>query len=158
MKKRRGEIILSALLTVVGIAAVIIIQMQKSSALSNTGATTFKTFPTVYGVLLTLLSAVNLLFSLSAAYKEERAQAQNGAQEAAENNTVTYLRVAAMFVLTLVFTILLKKINFGLLAFVFLFLSFFVLGRKKVGVNLVVSLVGSGLIYVIFKVLLKLPL
>lgn len=158
MKKRRGEIILSALLTVVGIAAVIIIQMQKSSALSNTGATTFKTFPTVYGVLLTLLSAVNLLFSLSAAYKEDRAQEQNGAQEAAENNTVTYLRVAAMFVLTLVFTILLKKINFGLLAFVFLFLSFFVLGRKKVGVNLVVSLVGSGLIYVIFKVLLKLPL
>ena len=164
MRKRLGELIMSALFVAVGLAAILIIQAQTSASISNTGATTFKTFPTVYGVLLVVLAGANFLLVIFKALREDRAAKQSGVDQAGstpeekKQKLKVGLRVAGMFLLTLALALLLKKIHFALLVFVFLFLSFLLLGQKKVWLNALVSAVGSGLIYVIFVILLKLPL
>ena len=164
MKKRLGELIMSALFVIVGIVAILVIQAQISTSLSNTGATTFKTFPTVYGALVILMAGANFLSVLLTGLREDRAARAAGTEEQAltpegrkkkQQNT---LRVACMFILTLAFALLLKRIPFVLLVFVFLFLSFLLLGQKKLWLNAIVSAVSSGVIYVIFVMLLKLSL
>lgn len=164
MKKRMGELIMSALFFVMGIAAIANIQMQDSSALNNTGATTFKSFPTVYGVMIAILSGLNFINTLRAALREREENADAAPKSSGEpvediaGARIVTLRVAGMFILTVIFALLLKKVHFALLVAVFLFASFFLFGRKKLVVNAVISAGGSIVIYIVFVILLKLPL
>lgn len=165
MRKRLGELIMSAVFVAVGLIAILVMQTQTSSALANTGATTFRTFPTAYGILIIALAGFNFISALLKGLKEDREAKAAGlptyeepsAEEKKEKRTGD-LRTAGMFVLTLAMALLLKKVNFALLVFVFLFLSFFLLGQKKVWVNLIVAAVGSAVVYATFVFFLKLPL
>lgn len=158
-KKATGELILSMLFALVGVASVLIIKGTETNAISNTGATDFSTFPTIFGSILAMLSFINA----GRAFRETRKETADNT-EVAENaeekqkQHMIHIRVAIMFALCLAFALLLKKVSFAVLSFVFLFLSFYVLGQKKLLVNALVSLAGSGLIYMVFIVLLKLPL
>lgn len=166
MKKKTGELIMSCLFVALGIAAIAVIHGQSSTAISNTGATTFKTFPTLYGIMIIVLAGMNAV-KLIVAYKHEKkiaakesltGEKPNDDEEAQKLNRTIAIRVAGMFFLSLAFAVLLKKVHFALLCFVFLFASFTLLGRKKVWLNTIVSAVGSGAVYLIFVILLKLPL
>lgn len=166
MKKRTSELVLSLILVAVGIFAIVVIQAQSTTAVNNTGATTFRTFPTVYGALIIVFAGINAGRLVLEGLREDKALRAAGKKEEAAPLTEEEradrrriaLRVAGMFLLTLGFALLLKKIHFALLVFVFLFLSFLLLGRRKIWLNAVVSAVGSGLVYLIFEILLKLPL
>lgn len=157
---------MSCLFVALGIAAIAVMYAQSSEAVGNTGATTFKTFPILYGAMIIVLAGINaarlILVSLreKKALKKEASKPEAAADDAQaqKKSRITAFRVAGMFLLSLVFALLLKKVNFALLCFLFLFVSFAILGRKKLWLNAVVSAVGSGLVYLIFVILLKLPL
>lgn len=166
MNKKTGELILSGLFLALGIAAIAVINSQNTTAVSNTGATTFKTFPTVYGIMIVVLAAVNIARLLAASAREKRLAAKsepeggkaNNGWGDSQNSRIIAVRVVGMFLLSVAYALLLKKLHFALLCFLFLMASFTLLGRKKIWLNAVVSAVGSGVVYLIFVILLKLPL
>lgn len=166
MKKKTGELIMSCLFVALGIAAIAVIHAQSSEAVGNTGATTFRTFPILYGIMIVVLAGINAVRLILVSLREKKAPKNEECaaeaiavdEEAKKKSRITAFRVAGMFLLSLAFAMLLKKVNFALLCFLFLFISFAVLGRKKIWLNAVVSAVGSGLVYLIFVILLKLPL
>lgn len=166
MSKRLGELILSGFFIAIGIAAIIIIQLQTTTAVGLTGATTFKTFPTVFGAMVVIFAGINAVKLIIEGMTEKRraneanedAEKQELTGEEKKRQRIVALRVTGMFLLTVAFALLLKQIHFALLVFVFLFLSFLLLGRRKIWANTIVSAVGSGVVYLLFAVLLNLPL
>lgn len=165
MKKRIAEQAMSLFFLLVGVAAIIIIQAQKTSAMRVTGATTFKSFPTFCGILIVSLSAISLFTSIVKGIAEDKANAGalkftegEVSMEVPAQKRLIAIRVICMFLMTLAFALLLKKVHFFLLVSVYLFLSFLLLGRNKILQNLAVSVGGTGIIYVVFVTLLKLSL
>lgn len=160
VKSKRGELLLSIFFAAVGVFSVVHIQLQTTLNANPNDQTNFKTFPTVWGILLLLFAGINIVRLIVASRKEKSEQTKIKEKSADEKKKQLLVlgRTVGIFILLACFTLLLKKINLGILVFAFLFLSFRVLGQKKYLVNLIVSLLGSALIYTVFIVLLKLPL
>lgn len=149
---------MSLLFALTGIAAMIIIGNQKAGILSNTGTTDFRTMPIFAGAMLTMLSLVNGGRVIARGYRmkeQPQPQAEDGEKK---HRQITRIRVILMFLLCLALAVFMKVVPFLILIFGFLFLAFLILGQKRIRVNLAVSVLGSGMIYLIFIVMLKLPL
>lgn len=159
-KEKRGELIFSILFAVVGILSIVIIQNQAALNINPTDPTNLATFPTAWGMLLLLFSVINIIQVILKEFKERGTKKEiiEPTEEEKRTQKIVYLRVISIFVLLICFAFLLKKLNFGLLVFGFLFLSLRIFGQKRYIVNLIVSLIGGALVYAIFIMFLKLPL
>lgn len=160
-RKSRGEMVLSLLFAFVGCAGIMVIRNQQTTALSNTGATDFRTLPMFAGSALALLSFINAGRLLVVEWSVGR---KKGVQEQVEtepekiHQTITRVRVISMFFLCLALALLMKRMSFAMLIFLFLLSAFTVLGQRQLWRNILVSMLGSGFVYLVFIVFLKLPL
>lgn len=158
-KKAKGELLMSILFAFLGVGAVFVIHYQETGALSNTGATDFRTLPTFAGAMLVIFSLANAGKTLAGSFRNHETQDEMSEKtQNTENSRRVRLRIILMFLLCLTLALLMKNMSFPVLVFGFLFLAFLVLGQKNMLVNAAVSLLGSGFIYVVFIILLKLPL
>lgn len=155
-KKDKGELSLSLLFALFGLGAVVGILHQEGGGLSNTSSTNFRTLPVFSGVLLILFSLMNAAGLWRKWRRETKTQECETRDKIPEQESK--LRLWIFYLLCVGFALLLKNMMFAVLVFLFLLSAFRVLGQKRMHVNILVALAGSGMIHLIFIVLLKLPL
>lgn len=159
MKDAAKDLVLSLVLFALGLGALLYIQYGPGVALqvSRDAQITFRSFPTAIAGLLMLLTA---LYAAASALAWVRAAKGGGPTGPIPVPPLPYvpLRVAAVVVLLIGFTLLLGKVPLFALAAIFLFIAFFIFGTTRWARMAVVALAGGAFFHGLFVVVLKLPL
>lgn len=157
---KSGEITFCLFLIGLGAFAYIYINTFRQASASNNETFNFAAIPSIWSlVLIALVLAHMATLFLGRGRESDPCQlSKQELEEQKKNNIKIGLRTLFAFVALFLFVVLLNKINFFLLIALFLLSMFYILGQKSIIRNLSVSLVGSCFIYLVFVVLLQLPL
>jgi hypothetical protein len=157
----KRDAVVSAVLIVVGLAAIFRINTVGTSRAVVTQSLTHASLPTLYASLLVLLSAVMLIGALRVLLRRPIG-ARDDALRPSEGGTATdhssfLVRWLGTLAALVVFALLLPHVPFLLLTTVFLASLFWLFGRTGLVKVAAASIIGGSAFYLLFVVFLRLP-
>lgn len=160
----KRDLVVSLVFIVVGILAIVNINSSETGKIVDTGTLTHATLPTLYGSLIILLAGIVLVGALykliSGRYnplsESDVPESESDAEKTARR--IVVLRLWGTLVLLLVYVFLLAYVYFILLTTLFLAVLFVLFGRRQPVKIAVASIAGGSAFYLLFILILKLPL
>jgi hypothetical protein len=160
----KRDIIISIFLICLAVFAIVVINSGEFVKTIETGSLTHATLPTIYGVLLMLLSGsllINAVIKVIAFRKQEKAggtiKNPNEKQETGMTG-IFLLRFFGTVAMLVAYAMLLAYVNFIILTVLFLAILFVLYGRKSPLKIALASIIGGTAFYILFIAILNLPL
>ncbi len=159
------DLVLAVFLVAFGAFVFIDITHTQQAGFSVIESVSFSTLPSIYAgllVALAMLYGANSIRGILLARDQrdvesgETAQRISGTGEQSEK--IVAIRTVGTVVTSFVFVLLLEYVNFFVLTTAFLFVMFRLYGQKSLALTGIVSIFGGTAFYVLFIVILKMPI
>jgi hypothetical protein len=164
MSEVKRDILVSLIFVLLGIFAIITINMGETTKITESATLTHATLPTIYGALLIFLSGIIFVDSLRKLVTGKHGAGPEHVNTVSEELKVeasprmVILRTWGTLALLVAYAVLLAHLNFIVLTAGFLAMLFVLFGRKKPWKIALASLLGSSGFYLLFIYFLKLPI
>jgi len=166
------EVLLGVFVLGISIVGFLFVNPTGAPVTEGPGGLSWQTVPFIYSGLLMALAVVFLAITVirgpipvdEQTTEEAVAEAEEDAREAAAPHPMLFgvalstARRIAVIVLLVVYSTTMDSYGFALTTPPFLFLVLYIFGRTKFIENLLVSLIGSAVLWTLFAYLLKMPL
>ena len=159
------DLVLAVFLVAFGAFVFFDITHTQQAGFSVIESVSFSTLPSIYAgllVALAMLYGVNSMRGILRARdqrdveSDETAQPISGTGEQSEK--IVAIRTVGTVVTSFVFVLLLEYVNFFVLTTAFLFVMFRLYGQKSLALTGIVAIFGGTAFYVLFIVILKMPI
>lgn len=159
------DLVLAVFLVAFGAFVFVDITHTQQAGFSVIESVSFSTLPSIYAgllVALAMLYGANSMRGIFLARDQrdvesgETAQRISGTGEQSEK--IVAIRTVGTVVTSFVFVLLLEYVNFFVLTTAFLFVMFRLYGQKSLALTGIVAIFGGTAFYVLFIVILKMPI
>lgn len=159
------DVTLGGFVVGIALAGFIFVNPTDAPVVSQAGGMSWRTLPYIYSGLLLFLAclfiATTILNGPIPVEDHTTEQEQTDKSSEAEDDRIparSMIRRLLVVVLLIVYSQLLKSFGFALSTPMFLFAIQLTFGNRNVGKNLAVSVIGGGVLWVLFAHLLHMPL
>lgn len=159
--ERYKDLLLATLLAMVGIGGFVFVNPTGAEIMIGPGGLSWRTLPFIYSALLlglVALFALSTLLDLWLIERGEEPRSLLGERPAVARDRVADLRRVTTLACLFGYAAALDAFGFVIATFLLLFAMLRVLGRRNHWKNLLVSLVGTLLFWLLFIEILKLPI
>ncbi|MCK4534122.1 MAG: tripartite tricarboxylate transporter TctB family protein [Syntrophobacterales bacterium] len=169
MSGKTKDFLIAIALLVIGIGAIVIINMEKEYQRIESGAKlTYATLPSIYAGLLIFLVVIFLIQTLRVIKTERSGESVPSAGESGPKNDdvqatpvsrrVLQVRTVGTLIVLLIYVSLLEYVHFMINTTLFLGIMFWLYGQRSLKKIVVVSLIGSTAFYFLFIYILDVPI
>ena len=159
------DLVLAVFLVAFGAFVFVDITHTEQAGFSVIESVSFSTLPSIYAGLLVALAMLYGANSMRGVLRArdrrdvepgETAQRISGTGEQSEK--IVAIRTVGTVVTSFVFVLLLEYVNFFVLTTAFLFVMFRLYGQKSLALTGIIAIFGGTAFYVLFIVILKMPI